>query len=136
MGGNNARKIGNSGRGQKNKKKEKKENKKDPFQGASFASGIVVEVGCMCQNRRKGHYGSRSGAVVTIIKSQANQNTPPIITAFIPGDGGSNFVEKGDEVLMSHRKRSDMRTVKHQVVKVRHVALNSLIDGKKMHALG
>jgi hypothetical protein len=103
MGGNNARKIGNRGRGAKNNKKNKPKSKKDPFQGSSFASGIVINKGyylpissylrCFCPRDHE-NYGSKSCAVVRLVKAPKEKNQKHAdINAFIPFDGGANYVD-------------------------------------------
>jgi len=103
-------------------KKKKKKKSKD----ASFVSGIVKQIGCLCP-RSIPNYGNRSGAMVALIKSNE------LVSAFIPFDGGANYINEGDHVLLSHFRMTELPIVRYRVVKVENISLESRVHNKIIH---
>ena len=103
--------------------------KYDPLEGAPQARGIVLEkVGL---EAKQPHSGLRKCVKVQLVKNGK------IITAYVPFDGGLNFIEEHDEVLVEGvggaqgRSKGDIPTVRWKVIKVNGVSLKALIEGKK-----
>ncbi len=103
--------------------------KKDPLEGAPQARGIVLEkVGLEV---KQPHSGIRKCVKIQLIKNGK------IITAYVPLDGGLNFIEEHDEVEVEGiggskgRSFGDIPTVRWRVTKVNGVSLKALWLGKK-----
>ncbi len=103
--------------------------KTDPLEGAPQARAIVLEkVGI---EAKQPHSAVRKCVKVQLIKNGKQ------VTAFVPYDGGLNFVDEHDEVIIEGIGGSeggamgDIPTVRWKVVKVNGVSLLSLIRGKK-----
>jgi small subunit ribosomal protein S12 len=106
--------------------------KSDPMQGSPMASGIVLEkVG---REEKKPNSGIRKCVRVQLTK---NGKT---ITAFLPGDGGLNFVQEHDEVVICGiggamgRAKGDIPGVRWKVVTINGVSLDAMEKGKKEKA--
>jgi small subunit ribosomal protein S23e len=101
---------------------------KAPFQGASHASGVVVEkIGI---EAKQPNSAIRKAVRVQLIKNGKK------ITAFVPGDGCLNYIDENDEVLCSGFGRSgktkgDIPGCRFKVIKVSGVALRALYLGKR-----
>mmetsp|Transcript_9716 Transcript_9716/g.14335 ORF Transcript_9716/g.14335 Transcript_9716/m.14335 type:complete len:143 (+) Transcript_9716:45-473(+) len=102
--------------------------KADPFAGASFAKGIVLEkIGIEAKQP--------NSAIRKCVRVQLIKNGKKI-TAFVPNDGCLLYIEDNDEVLVSGFGRSghavgDIPGVRFKVCKVSGVALYALYTEKK-----
>ncbi|KAJ4458812.1 putative 40S ribosomal protein S23 [Paratrimastix pyriformis] len=102
--------------------------KANPFMGASFAKGIVVDkVGVEAKQP--------NSAVRKCVRVQLVKNGKKI-GAFVPCDGCLNFIDDNDEVLVSgfgrrgHAK-GDIPGIRFKVVKVAGISLKALFLHKK-----
>lgn len=107
--------------------------KYNPLEGAPMARGIVLEkVGV---EARQPNAGVRKCVRVQIVKNGK------VVTAFVPYDGGLNFIDEHDEVLIvgiggsRGKSMGDIPGVKFKVVAVNGVALTELLKGKKQKPL-
>merc|ERR1711976_1142045 len=97
--------------------------KANPFSGASHAKGIVLEkVGVEAKQP--------NSAIRKCVRVQLIKNGKKI-TAFDPRDGGLNYVDENDEVLVAGFGRSghavgDIPGVRFKIVKVSGVSLLAL----------
>ena len=102
--------------------------KSDPLGGVSQANGIVIEKTQV--ERKQPHSGLIKCAKVQLIKNGKQ------VTAFLPGDGATKFVDEHDEVMIEciggakGRSKGDIPGVRWQVIKVNDQSLNALIHGK------
>jgi len=107
--------------------------KYDPLEGAPMARGIVLEkVGVEARQP--------NAAVRKCVRVQLVKNGK-VVTAFVPYDGGLNFIEEHDEVLIAGiggtrgKSMGDLPGVKYKVIAVNGVALTALLKGKKQKPL-
>jgi len=107
--------------------------KYDPLEGAPMARGIVLEkVGV---EARQHNAGDRKCVRVQLVKNGK------VVTAFVPYDGGLNYIDEHDEVIIvgiggsRGRSMGDIPGVRYKVVLVNGVALTELIKGKKQKPL-
>lgn len=103
--------------------------KTDPLEGAPMAKGIVLEkVGV--ESRQP------NSAVRKCVRVQLVKNGK-VVTAFVPGDGGLNFIDEHDEVIIEGiggplgGSLGDIPGVRYKVIAVNGVSLNALMRGKK-----
>ncbi|MGB9726130.1 MAG: 30S ribosomal protein S12 [Fervidicoccaceae archaeon] len=103
--------------------------KTDPLEGAPRARGIVLEkVGV--ESRQP------NSAVRKCVRVQLVKNGK-VVTAFVPGDGGLNFIDEHDEVIIEGiggpkgKSMGDIPGVRYKVVMVNGVSLDALMKGKK-----
>lgn len=103
--------------------------KADPLEGAPQASGIVLEkVGV---EARKPYSGLRKCVRVKLKKNGK------IVTVFVPGDGGIQYIDEHDEVLIERVGGSkggsagNLPGVKFKVVKIAGISLEALLIGKE-----
>jgi len=101
----------------------------DPLEGAPQARGIVLEkVGI--ESRQP------NSAIRKCVRVQITKNGKTV-TAFVPGDGGLNFIDEHDEVIIEGiggsegRSMGDIPGVKYRVSMVNGVSLRMLLLGKK-----
>jgi small subunit ribosomal protein S12 len=101
----------------------------DPLGKAPMARGIVLEkVGI---ESRQPNSAVRKCVRVQLVKNGR------VITAFVPGDGGVNFIDEHDEVIVEGiggtlgRSMGDLPGVRYKVVMVNGVSLDALYKGKK-----
>jgi len=101
----------------------------DPLEGAPMARGIVLEkVGI---ESRQPNSAVRKAVRVQLVKNGR------VVTAFVPGDGGVNFIDEHDEVVIAGiggtlgRSMGDLPGVRYKVVMVNGVSLDALYKGKK-----
>lgn len=101
----------------------------DPLEGAPMARGIVLEkVGI---ESRQPNSAVRKAVRVQLVKNGR------VVTAFVPGDGGVNFIDEHDEVVIAGiggtlgRSMGDLPGVRFKVVMVNGVSLDALYKGKK-----
>ncbi|MCC6015433.1 MAG: 30S ribosomal protein S12 [Desulfurococcaceae archaeon] len=107
--------------------------KYDPLEGAPMARGIVLEkVGV---EARQPNAGVRKCVRVQLVKNGK------VVTAFVPYDGGLNFIDEHDEVLIvgiggsRGKSMGDIPGVKYKVIAVNGVAITELLKGKKQKPL-
>ncbi|WP_338599913.1 30S ribosomal protein S12 [Sulfolobus tengchongensis] len=103
--------------------------KYDPLEGAPMARGIVLEkVGI---ESRQPNSAVRKCVRVQLVKNGR------VVTAFVPGDGGVNFIDEHDEVIITGiggtlgRSMGDLPGVRYKVIMVNGVSLDALYKGKK-----
>lgn len=102
--------------------------KSDPLGGVSQANGIVLEKTQV--ERKQPHSGLIKCAKVQLIKNGRQ------VTAFMPGDGATKFVDEHDEVMIEciggakGRSKGDIPGVRWQVIKVNDQSLQALLHGK------
>ncbi len=102
--------------------------KSDPLGGVSQASGIVLEKTQI--ERKQPHSGLIKCVKVQLIKNGKQ------VTAFLPGDGATKFVDEHDEVMIESiggakgRAKGDIPGVRWQVIKVNDQSLEALLAGK------
>ncbi|NTV24525.1 MAG: 30S ribosomal protein S12 [Nanoarchaeota archaeon] len=102
--------------------------KSDPLGGVSQANGIVLEKTQV--ERKQPHSGLIKCAKVQLIKNGRQ------VTAFLPGDGATKFVDEHDEVMIEciggakGRSKGDIPGVRWQVIKVNDQSLAALLSGK------
>ena len=101
----------------------------DPLGSAPMARGIVLEkVGIESKQP--------NSAVRKCVRVQLIKNNKEI-TAFVPEDGGLNFIDERDEVLLAGiggsggRSMGDLPGVRYKVVAVNDISLEALLKGKK-----
>jgi small subunit ribosomal protein S12 len=109
-------------------RKFKIKEKFDPLEGASQAKGIVLEK--VQIEAKQPNSAMRKCAKVQLIKNGRQ------ITAFLPGDGATKYIEEHDEVLVESiggkmgRSKGDIPGVRWQVIKVNDQSLQALRSGK------
>ncbi|KAL1193897.1 Small ribosomal subunit protein uS12y [Cardamine amara subsp. amara] len=101
---------------------------KKPLASSSHAKGIVLEK--MGMPAKQPNSAIRKCVRVQLIKNGKK------ISAFVPGDGGLNYMEENDEVLIAGFGRKghsvgDIPGVRFKVVKVSGVSLLALSKEKK-----
>ena len=103
--------------------------KYDPLEGAPQARGIVLEkIGI---ESRQPNSAIRKCVRVQLVKNGK------VVTAFVPGDGGLNFIDEHDEVVVEGiggsegRSMGDIPGVKYKVFMVNGVSLKMLILGRR-----
>jgi small subunit ribosomal protein S12 len=103
--------------------------KYDPLGKAPMARGIVLEkVGI---ESRQPNSAVRKAVRVQLVKNGK------VVTAFVPGDGGVNFIDEHDEVIIAGiggtlgKSMGDLPGVRYKVIMVNGVSLDALYKGKK-----
>jgi len=102
--------------------------KSDPLGGVSQANGIVLEKTQV--ERKQPHSGLIKCAKVQLIKNGRQ------VTAFMPGDGATKFIDEHDEVMIEciggpkGRSMGDIPGVRWRVIKVNDQSLQALLKGK------
>ncbi|MBT3721075.1 30S ribosomal protein S12 [archaeon] len=102
--------------------------KSDPLGGVSQANGIVIEKTQI--ERKQPHSGLIKCVKVQLIKNGKQ------VTAFLPGDGATKFVDEHDEVMIEciggakGRSKGDIPGVRWCVIKVNDQSLTALLHGK------
>ena len=102
--------------------------KSDPLGGVSQANGIVIEKTQI--ERKQPHSGLIKCVKVQLIKNGKQ------VTAFLPGDGATKFVDELDEVMIEciggakGRSKGDIPGVRWCVIKVNDQSLTALLHGK------
>lgn len=101
--------------------------KSDPLGGAHQAKAIVLEKG---QVEAK----QPNSAMRKIVKVQLTKNGKHI-SAFVPGDNASKFIDEHDEVIIEciggkkGRAKGDIPGIRWQVIKVNDQSLDALLKG-------
>ncbi len=101
----------------------------DPLEGAPMARGIVLEKVAV-EARQP------NSAVRKCVRVQLAKNGK-VVTAFVPWDGGINYIDEHDEVIIEGiggprgRSMGDIPGVRYKVIKVNGVSLKALWLGKK-----
>ncbi len=102
--------------------------KSDPLGGVSQANGIVIEKTQI--ERKQPHSGLIKCVKVQLIKNGKQ------VSAFLPGDGATKFVDEHDEVMIEciggakGRSKGDIPGIRWQVIKVNDQSLKALLSGK------
>ena len=102
--------------------------KSDPLEGASQATGIVLE---KLQLEAK----QPNSAMRKCIRVQLVKNAKQI-TAFCPGDGATKLIDEHDEVVIEciggkmGRAKCDLPGVRWQVIRVNDQSLQALLSGR------
>jgi len=102
--------------------------KSDPLQGASQGKGIVLEK--VQLEAKQPNSAMRKCVRVQLIKNGKQ------VTAFVPGNLASRFIDEHDEVLVEciggkqGRAKGDIPCVRYQVMKVNDQPLSRLVHGK------
>lgn len=102
--------------------------KTDPLKGASQAKGIVLEK--VQFEAKQPNSAMRKCVRVQLIKNNKQ------VTAFVPGNLASRFIDEHDEVLIEAiggkqgRAKGDIPCVRYQVMKVNDQPLSQLVKGK------
>ncbi|MBU1202315.1 MAG: 30S ribosomal protein S12 [Nanoarchaeota archaeon] len=102
--------------------------KSDPLEGASQASGIVLEK--VQLEAKQPNSAMRKCVRVQLVKN-AKQ-----VTAFCPGDGATKLIDEHDEVVIEciggkmGRAKGDIPGVRWQVIKVNDQSLKALLAGR------
>lgn len=100
----------------------------DPLRGSHQAKGLVVE---KVQLEAK----QPNSAMRKCVKVQLTKNGK-IVTAFLPGDGATKFVDEHDEVIIESiggrmgRSMGDIPGVRFKVIKVNDQSLDALRRGR------
>ncbi len=103
--------------------------KVDPLEGAPMARGIVLEKVAV-EARQP------NSAVRKCVRVQLAKNGK-VVTAFVPWDGGINYIDEHDEVVIEGiggprgRSMGDIPGVRYKVIMVNGVSLKALWLGKK-----
>jgi len=110
------------------RRQKKLKERYDPLEGASQASGIVLEkVGIEAKQP--------NSAIRKCVKVQLVRNGKQI-TAFAPGNHAITFIDEHDEVLLEGiggrkgRSYGDIPGVRYKVIKVNGQSLEQLVRGK------
>ncbi len=102
--------------------------KSDPLKGAPQAKAIVL---AKIQREAK----QPNSAMRKCIRAQLTKNGKKI-TAFVPGNLASKFIDEHDEVIVEciggkmGRAKGDLPGIRWQVIKVNDQSLNALVRGK------
>jgi small subunit ribosomal protein S12 len=102
--------------------------KADPLEGASQASGIVLEK--VQLEAKQPNSAMRKCVRVQLIKNGKQ------VTAFCPGDGATKLIDEHDQVVIEciggkmGRSKGDIPGVRWQVLKVNEQSLDALLKGK------
>lgn len=100
----------------------------DPLEGASQASGIVLEKTQI--EAKQPNSAMRKCVRVQLIKNGKQ------VTAFAPGDGAIKLIDEHDEVMIEQiggrqgKTKGDLSGIRWQVIKVNGQSLNALLKGK------
>ena len=102
--------------------------KSDPLEGASQASGIVLQK--VEREAKQPNSAMRKCVRVQLVKNGKQ------VTAFLPGDGAQKMVDEHDEVVIEcmggsmGRSKGDIPGVRWEVIKVNDQSLKALLGGK------
>lgn len=102
--------------------------KYDPLENANQAKGIVLEK--TQREAKQPNSALRKCAVIQLSKNGKS------ITAFLPGNNASKFINEHDEVLVEGiggiqgKSKGDIPGVRWKVIQVNGQSLNALIKGK------
>ncbi len=102
--------------------------KSDPLEGASQASGIVLEK--IQLEAKQPNSAMRKCVRVQLVKNGKQ------VTAFCPGDGATKMIDEHDEVIIEciggkmGRSKGDIPGVRWQVIRVNDQSLDALLKGK------
>ncbi|MGV8150716.1 MAG: 30S ribosomal protein S12 [Candidatus Woesearchaeota archaeon] len=100
----------------------------DPLEGASQASGIVLEKTQI--EAKQPNSAMRKCVRVQLVKNGKQ------VTAFAPGDGAIKLIDEHDEVMIEciggrqGKTKGDLSGIRWQVIKVNGQSLNALLHGK------
>ncbi len=102
--------------------------KSDPLEGSSQAKGIVLAK--IQLEAKQPNSALRKCVRVQLIKNGKQ------VSAFLPGEGSSKFVDEHDEVTIEcigggmGRSKGDLPGVRWKVIKVNDQSLEALLSGK------
>ena len=102
--------------------------KSDPLKGASQAKGIVISK--IQLEAKQPNSAMRKCVRVQLVKNGKQ------ISAFVPGDKASRFIDEHDEVIVESiggamgKSKGDIPGVRWQVIKVNDQSLRALSQGK------
>ena len=102
--------------------------KADPLEGSSQAKGIVLEK--IEKEAKQPNSAMRKCCKVQLVKNGKQ------VTAFIPGNLATKFIDEHDEVLIERiggkmgRSKGDIPGVRFQVIQVNDQPLKMLVKGK------
>ncbi len=102
--------------------------KSDPLGGVSQAKGIVLEK--LQKEAKQPNSAMRKCVRVQLIKNGKQ------VTAFLPGNLASKFIDEHDEVLIESiggkqgRAKGDIPCIRYQVIAVNDQPLSRLVQGK------
>lgn len=85
---------------------------------SSHAKGVVIEAVGVTP---KGNSGCRKCYRVKLKNDE-------IVLAYVPHDGGFNFISENDEVLLEKKTMKDIPQVKYRVIKTSGVCLKKLVN--------
>ncbi len=99
-------------------------NLQNPFAGSCMAKGIVTE--------KMGVESKQPNSAVRKCVRVFLKKTGKKVAAFVPGDGGLNYVHENDEVLLAGlgkkgKSKGDIPGIRFQVIAVKNVSLKTLI---------
>ena len=103
--------------------------KKDPFEGAPQARGMVIDKRAIEQ--KKPASGLTKAVRVQLIKNNIQ------VTAHVPGEGAIDHISEHDEVIIESiggaqgGPKGSMGGIKYQVSKVNGVSLKEIVAGRK-----
>ncbi len=103
--------------------------KKDPFEGAPQARGMVIDKRAIEQ--KKPASGLTKAVRVQLIKNNIQ------VTAHVPGEGAIDHISEHDEVIIESiggaqgGPKGSMVGIKYQVSKVNGVSLKEIVAGRK-----
>ena len=101
--------------------------KSDPLEGASQATGIVLEK--VQLEAKQPNSAMRKCVRIQLIKNGRQ------VTAFCPGDGATKLIDEHDKVMVEcigggmGKSKGDIPGVRWQVIKVNDQSLNALLRG-------
>ena len=101
--------------------------KSDPLKGASQAKGIVLEK--IQLEAKQPNSGMRKCVRIQLIKNGRQ------ISAFIPGDRATRFIDEHDEVIVEciggamGKSKGDIPGIRWKVIKVNDQSLDALLKG-------
>ncbi len=110
------------------KRVTKYKERSDPLEGASQASGIVLEKTQI--EAKQPNSAMRKCVRVQLIKNGKQ------VTVFAPGDGAIKMIDEHDEVVIEciggkmGKTKGDLSGIRWQVIKVNSQSLDALLHGK------
>jgi len=110
------------------KKTSKEKAKHDPLENSSQAKGIVLE-----KTEREAKQPNSALRKCVVVQLSKNGKS---VSAFLPGNNASKFVNEHDEVLIEGiggikgKSKGDIPGVSRKVIQVNGQSLNALIKGK------
>src|SRR2546428_1118224 len=103
--------------------------KKDPFEGAGQARGIVID-------KRNVEQRKPASGLLKCVRVQLLKNNIQV-TAHVPGEGAIDHINEHDEVIIESiggaqgGPKGTMWGIKYKVIGVNGIALSEILSGKK-----